>query len=341
VPSIRPDSFKVLFGIIDAVPHSAITWPVVGPSSTDAEIAWNVDSDCSMIYWGISSGYPLFPYSASLAQMILNGVDISVLGRLKAHLPDRPNVLQIANTGPNYTKMGPGTQFKAAQDTLRNPGLLPDQVSALPWYAIARGMCGVRSYSFDTTGDKEARATKTIPSGELWTGCDPWGVGVQRWNALSVAFNRIKDLKPFILQPAVNAPDYGTGIVVGAKEGPAGYLLTMVNILECEQTIKLPSDRFIHDATRCETFRQLGEASSTMTAVAGHDLLLRLKPHESVAVKIDHADLPVDGCDAIRAELESTKVLLAEAEAQLVEANAQLAKQYEAFLEFGKVMEPI
>jgi hypothetical protein len=280
VYEIPDDAFIKLMGILNSVPdRPKVTWSVLGHSSATEVANWTGNpafADYNGIYWGERYESGVYPHARSVHQLVSRGMDGSVLGWEQVLQKDKPSLLLMANNGPCYGEQGDDGRYTAGEDVLCNPqwvGMTPNHVALQAIYAVIRGMAGVRVYAFDFLQWKIDR----LSAGQ--TGSDPFTVGVERWKAMSTAFNLVKELEPFILQPNTHAVDLGSNLLTGAKRGSNGNLFLALNISEMPEPIKpdlttyrigLPIHRYrllgsrrlhdvIPDSTRDELTLEAGE----------------------------------------------------------------------------------
>jgi hypothetical protein len=150
-------------------------------------------------------------------------------------------------SGIAYIKRTNDTQYTPGVDTPEsNPygtGGIVDEVM----YAVAHGFTGFRNYEFDIIRAQQ-RANDPICTTNNCaleqTGCSPIsaysgfrGLGQDRWYALAAAYNMVKTVEPYALQPMMTAPancdstgnGSGDPIICGAHQGNGGRLVVIIN----------------------------------------------------------------------------------------------------------------
>jgi hypothetical protein len=241
-PPVPRDAFvklmKTLNGVKDRPP---ISWPIAGLSREKAARNWmgNPDfADYASLYWTYWDWRRAYPDRGSLPQDRRN-MEVVVRDYQPILRRDRPMLMIASQTGPFYTKGGPGAEFTPGQDRLQSQGIEPAAAAAQIMYAAARGMAGVRVYHFDGRRWKDERRSGQAGRKDLQTGSDPFSVGTDRWQAMASAFNLIGRLEPHLLQPQTHAPDLGPTFVTGARRGPGSRLLLAVNFSESPEPARV------------------------------------------------------------------------------------------------------
>jgi hypothetical protein len=234
-PPLPDNAFTKLMDIINGVAgRPAVTWPIGGISGHEAASRWLGDpsmSDYTSHYWDIQDWRRAYPDGASLPQD-RKALDRVLVERCPYIRNDAPAFLLVSMCGPFYTKKGPGAEFVAGRDKLDNASDTPIRIAAQIMYGAAMGVAGFRAYHFDVKRWKEDRRNAALGNGELETGSEPLGVGSDRWEAMSTAFNLTRALEPHLLQPQASAIDLGSLIATGARRGPRSRLLVAVNFSE-------------------------------------------------------------------------------------------------------------
>src|SRR5579872_2974304 len=89
-----------------------------------------------------------------------------------------------------------------------------------------------------------------------------------RWQAVSNAFNLVQNLEPYFLSPSINAPDLGSGVVTGARQGPNGRLLMAINMLDNINTIHVDLKPYRYSsAAKMARYHVAGLLSTSETVV--------------------------------------------------------------------------
>jgi len=289
LPQPIPDTaFTQLVNLIDAVPgHTPISFPVTGAANNTVASNWEGRTpfaDFATMYWTFSQSFIAeYAYAYSTSQT-LGDEDRTRLGRLQAFQPDKPLLMEVTATGPDYSKQVAGGSFTPGQDILQNQGITPEAVGAQIMYAAAKGFAGVRVYGYDGDVQKNDRSQAPIGAGTRQTFADPTSVGVARWNSMAAAFRLLATLEPFVLQAATNAEDLGPTVYTGAKSGPNGNLLIAVNSLEDPQTVHVDLTPYLfpNNCSLIQRYRVAGGVVSNGTISGTSDAPL-FSPGEAIA----------------------------------------------------------
>jgi hypothetical protein len=194
-----------------------------------------------------------------------------------------PMILLVTAMGDGYTKLGPGTSFTPGQDAIEIDGATPLAIAPQIMYAVARGMAGVRVYGYDSPAWKNQRATSPVGSGGMQQGTDPFGLGQDRWAAMSAAFNLIQRLEADLLQPQTNAIDLGPDIVTGAKQGSASNVLIAINFAESARTETVNLQPYLYaNASSVERYRIIEADVFADTIAASATVQETFQPGETV-----------------------------------------------------------
>lgn len=262
-PAIPNSAFSTLMNVVNGVSgRLPISWPVSGLADGITAGNWMGNpalSDYSSDYSTYVDNRFVYPWGPSLNQDRSN-LDRTLFARMPYLQHGKPVIMNVGLTGDGYTKNGPGSSFVPGQDTLDVPGMTPVRVAAQVLYAAARNMAGVRAYGYDGAGWKYQRSYSATGTSGLQQGTDPFGLGQDRWRAMSAAFNLVQKLEPDLLQPPVSAIDLGADFVTGAKQGPNSRVLVAINYSETShtETVNLAPYQY-GGATGIERYRLLGE----------------------------------------------------------------------------------
>ena len=132
-------------------------------------------------------------------------------------------------------------------------------VAAQVMYAAARGMAGVRCYSFDSRLWKDERAR-----GHGQTGAEPLETGTGRWAGLATAFNLVGQLEPYLLGKPMAPPWLGEDFVVGARHTDDGRLLLAVNFSEVPQAATVNLSPYQYAGTLKRTIQRYRLRGATL-----------------------------------------------------------------------------
>jgi len=280
------DYWQALINVIDSVPHPPLTWAVQALQSPQSDASWMGNPDVSQYadwYWTDASSFrTVYPWGDSNAIIAMN-MNAIVVDRLGYVQVNQPQLLLTQCSGPEYTKEVAANSYQPGEDGLQQPGVTPEQVAAEIIYAEATGMAGVRNYAFDSGLWIYSRQSSTVGSANLQTGCSPAGEGQDRWAAMSNAFNLIQMLEPYVLQPQMNAINLGPSFVTGAKQGPNGRLLTVINFTDLPKTAQIDLTSYMYPGASSVTrYHVLGPNLKTETVANDSTASLTLQPAESV-----------------------------------------------------------
>jgi hypothetical protein len=254
---LPPDPFKKLMEIINGVENrTPLTWPVLGISSPAAAKNWMGDpqmADYATIYWTCTAFRRAYPHASSLPQDRYD-MDRNVRGFLPVIQRDRPMTMLVGLIGKNYQKFAEGSRFTPDVDVLMSSESTEESVSAQILYAAAMGMAGVRCYGFDAAWVPQ-RENAPIGAQMLGIGASPTGAGSGQWQPMASAFNLIKMLEPYLLQPVTHAPDLGREFVTGMREGPAGRVLIAINFAETPQSARVDLSQYAYDGGSIVRYR--------------------------------------------------------------------------------------
>jgi hypothetical protein len=109
---------------------------------------------------------------------------------------------------------------------------------------------------------------------------DPY-VQPKKWKAVSDAFNFIKDLEPYILQPNVSAPNLGPLVFSAAKEGNGGRLVMATSFSEVPLVLNVDFTPYTFGG-RITRYR-VSATGYTNAPVTGSGEAVTLLPGETVA----------------------------------------------------------
>lgn len=288
---IPDNAFTTLMGIVNGVPgRSPISYPPTGAANSTIVQNWQGNpafSDFATMYWTFSGNFweQLYPWSFSINQTIEN-IDRTLEDRLAVMQRNKPLLLLVSATGPYYQKLGPGNQYTPGQDYLFLAGNSPETIGAQIMYAIAKGFSGVRVYGFEPPNNTFRQ--NDVIGGYEQTFASPAGTGVGRWQAMSTAFNLIKNISQYILQPQANAPDLGSGIYTGVRSGSSGRLIIAINSLETQRNVTIDLSPYLYGSgSVIQRYRVGLSSSNTSLPTQSASDSLTLNPGES-AVWVIH-----------------------------------------------------
>jgi hypothetical protein len=283
-PPIPDSAFTTVMTIVNSVPNRVpITWPVIGWTGAGPAHNWMGDptmADFASHYWTYLDWHEPYPTGSSVSET-WNAIQTAVRSRLAVTQMQTPQMQQVSLTGPFYTKRTTGSQYAPGVDLLQAGSISPESIAFSILYAAAAGMAGVRGYAYDFAHWKDQRANSPVGSGNIQTGADPFAVGVERWQAMSAAFNLIKTIEPYLLQPMMNAEDLGPTIVTGVRSGTNSRLFMALNSLDISQTVAVDLTPYKQGAT-LDRYRVVGGQSSHVSMSVANSDSVTLAPGETV-----------------------------------------------------------
>jgi hypothetical protein len=198
-----------------------------------------------------------------------------------------PSYLEARCDGPGYYKKTNDTQYTPGVDLLEHsaepPGDIPDQV----FYAVAHGYAAIRFYELDHVNIVNPRKNDPICTTSdgsgcnlEQTGCAPismhssiGSLGQDRWYALSAAYNLVKLLEPYVLQPAMTAPVCTSPVICGAKQGNGSRLVVFVNYSDTPNSVTYNPSQYVFAGGAAQSWKIVGSdnpgcgAESTLPSV--------------------------------------------------------------------------
>jgi hypothetical protein len=191
-----------------------------------------------------------------------------------------PGYITSSCMGPAYYKKTNDTQYTPGVDipyivqsgdqysNAASPGAIADVV----FFAVAHGYAGIRTYAYDIWASGR-RTDPICPTSDgsgcnlEQTGCGPiaanaYGVlGQDRWYALSAAYNVVKMLEPYILQPAMTAPVCTAPVICGAKQGNGGRLVVFVNFSDNSNSVAYNPSPYLYAAGTAQSWKIIGSSN--------------------------------------------------------------------------------
>jgi hypothetical protein len=162
-----------------------IAWPVEARNLPP--YPWEVPewSGYSSRYWTDQEWATGNPGRVRTAWQILNGIRRSATGLPAWHWLSLTGV-----TGTHYKKLAPGGDYQPGVDELHGGAWRPQDIITQVWVALAYGASGFRCYGYDFPLWRNQRRDAPVGTPLLQTGAKP---GDERWAALAVAMNSVKD----------------------------------------------------------------------------------------------------------------------------------------------------
>lgn len=296
-----PQTFRSIMGILNSASgRPPVTWPVAGSQSPAAFAAWEGDpnvSDYGSMYWAyVRNPLPEFSWGNSLAETKVT-LDQTVIGKLPSIQIDKPVYMEVLTYGNAYHKLVPGDTYHPGQDEIVQQGTQPEESTAEILYAAAMGFSGVRAYAYDGAyGQNDflwAIERANTPAGAanpilLQSGASPFSPHqdvVDRWQAMSNAFNLIQNLEPYVLSPQINAVDLGADVTTGARElnGNAGHMLIAINMLDNAKTVTVDLTPYLYaGASSVTRYHVAGLLSTSETVSNDNSQTVTMAPGEAI-----------------------------------------------------------
>ncbi len=283
---VTPEYRKIM-ALLNSIPNRVpITWPPAGLQSEVVFKSWMGDpkmSDYCSLYWTyiVGTHQQAYPWGRSMEQTRQN-LEKFVWDRLPALPLDTPRILLSSSCGYSYTKRVPGEYYQPGLDNSIIAGIEPAGVAAMIMYGAAMGMAGTRVYAHDSFWAREREAAP-LGRSDLQTGTAPEGPTKDRWQSMSAAFNLIKSLEPYLLQPKINTLDLGGTIMTGARQGPQSRLFIAVNCSESRPSAHVDLQSFQYPNAKIVTcFRLVGSRMQKQIVPNLSSTLVTFEPGESI-----------------------------------------------------------
>jgi hypothetical protein len=189
--------------------------------------------------------------------------------------------------GIRYVKRASGADYRSGTDIINSYKISPEEATLTTMMAVATGMAGVRAYHWDSRVNKSGRlSTGLAANNPLENHADPWASNTSIWNATALAYNLIRGLEKFIVQPNMNSPYLGPMVLTGAKDaGSFGKLLMAINLSDISRAVTIPFTGFRYGIRKyLLTSRHLAVSSiadagqDTVTVPAGATILYIFEP---------------------------------------------------------------
>ncbi len=264
--------FADLIGVYNlaGATRPALYWPILGTTYTDA-FAYSVQnwnsatlSQADFNYsFGFSALVPsLYGYDQSVFEPQIDYYGTVIAQRAYEREP-RQALLPAAQ---DYIKTTAGfsPDFRSDRPQGNAYALRGVSSTATIMWQLANGISGFRTYTYPPeVASLFAQALNT----RISTGIRHYTVG-EKWNAQSLAFNLIKRLEKYWLQPRMASPDYGPLIYTGAHTGSSGAALLVGNASELPQTLTVSLTACRQSSGSINRYRLTGRTLSVSTLVA-------------------------------------------------------------------------
>jgi hypothetical protein len=218
--------------------RTPISWPILGSSDRQTFQRWFGDptvADYSSLYVP-AADYP-FDWGYRL-YTLLNDDKAAIITNMPFIQRHQPKLLLVHAGSVEYVKQSPGSVFNPGSDKLLQPPYRAERVAASIMLAAESGMAGVRIYMYRPNSDSNTLIRPSPIGSNLVQHVNPF-VEPKKWLAISNAFNLIKDVEAYILQPNISAPNLGPTVFTGAKEGNGGRLLMVTSFSENPQSLSI------------------------------------------------------------------------------------------------------
>ena len=212
---------------------------------------------------------------------VLTGTNTSTPDNANRPVRSIPGVLIGSCTGvwynKNSTSTGSFSNFVPGVDAAIVGGMSPGRTMDSIMYLLPGNFAAVRVYVNDTAPlFAPGRHVATQGAQQLQTGCSPvdaynsannYAIGQDRWYAMAAAFNVLKFLQPYVLQPTMAAPACNSPVVCGARQGNGGKLVTFINYSDNSNSVTFnPSAYYYGAGTTGQSWKIIGaDTYSTYT----------------------------------------------------------------------------
>jgi hypothetical protein len=169
--------------------------------------------------------------------------------------------------------------------TVNLPGVTADLVAANIMYAAEKGAAGVRAYEFGSDANQDQALNACFANCGAEDKANPFYNGPEaqaRWQGMSNAFNLIHQIEPFLLQPRLASPDYGSTMVTSARASSYGMLLLLTEFADAPQAVNIDLTPYNPSGGPGTMYSMNGE-SLTQQDVSGTALQVTFTPGETVA----------------------------------------------------------
>jgi len=274
---------NTILSAADQVPNRPpISWPVLGDSDNESVQRWMGDptvSNFASLY--LSEAFQPYDYGSSLFN-VMHDMKAAAFDRMPYIQRNQPKILLVAGGTANYFKQSAGDHFMIGSDKLGSYApYRPETVTAGVILAAAAGMSGVRVYGYQALTNT-SQVIQNAPIGTDITLQISPTVQPKKWAALSKAFNFVKDLEPYILQPNISSPNLGPLAFTGAKEGNGGRLLMTTSFSEVPQTLRIDFTPYTYEGS-VTRYRISSTAYSSAVIPTTSGEAITLAPGETVA----------------------------------------------------------
>jgi hypothetical protein len=225
-----------------ATPAVSISWPPAGAAPLYAQRNWLKPggvSDYASHYWDSIQQRRTYPFGMGVREN-QNSMLTAFLGRQSFVITNRPQLLEQSMAGVEYLKYsGAGIAvYSPPADQLLHVGVVPRAVASGIMTAAAVGSAGVKLYKFDNSFAQ--RRDSVMNGADFESDAGPTTGEVLNWQAMGYASATLsKSLQEFVLGAPVSSPYLGRNIITGARTGPNGNLVIVVNGWDSPRSVQV------------------------------------------------------------------------------------------------------
>ena len=237
-----------------------------------------------------TSDYPIYELGSNASGSGLPGMlqdyetEEGIRNQVVAARGALPSNVVGSCSGVAYVKRTNDAKYKPGVDTRKYiaqpPGEMPDEIM----YAVAHGFGGIRLYNFDSVyaAQRASDPVCTDPNPANCdleqTGCSPIsaysgfnGLGQDRWYAAAAAFNVVKTVEPYVLQPMMAAPancdstgnGSGDPIICGAHQGNGGRLVVIINFSTNPHSYTFDPGAYVFAGGTAQSWKIIGSTDTS------------------------------------------------------------------------------
>ncbi len=286
-PAVPNGALATMRGwMTEAQTHTPIAFPPLAISSPAVHGAWmgpGSVSDYASNYFSSLKTRTTYPWSEGIQEMVT-----SMVGAFYSRQPylmlDRPQLMLVSLAGPSYTKRNAGgSTYLPGVDSLDQPGVSPEHVSALMMTGAALGGAGLRLYYFEPPSDLSVRS-QAAGGSYLQTGSNPVNLQSNSWRAMSYSANLLtRVLEPYLLGAATHSPAFGRNIVSAVRQGADGMMLLIVNGNDWARKVPVSFGSYPHEFGTARYRLQASEIRTDLLPASQAGEEITLEAGESVA----------------------------------------------------------
>ena len=200
------------------------------------------------------------------------------------HIGVRPLVAGQSGTGGAASVIA-DNYYHAGVSKVTAPGVTPDLVAANIMYAAEMGAAGVRVYAFGGDVDRNQGIDACFTGCGVQDNANPFYNGSDaqaRWQGMSNAFNLIHEIEPYLLQPKLDAPNYGPTMITSARTSNYGTLLMLTEFADSPQVVNVDLSPYNPSGGAGTMYIMTGEQLDHQS-VSGTSKQITFSPGETVA----------------------------------------------------------